>query len=156
MPTVICEAFALSRSAADKVACNWAALTNEVGRASPFNITIDDEISPEPIIVIWREDAPAVAETGEIKLTIGAGLDCTWVEVVVVVVVLLPPPPPQLNDKSNRATNEIQRKQHKRQVTAILQNSWFPSKLCLEQQFASREHREGQPAGWPQTCFLMR
>src|SRR5580698_8836914 len=72
-------------SAAVIDAVNWVALRYVVVRLLPFQSTVDPEMKLAPVTVKVNAGAPAVADAGDIELTVGTGF---------VGGTLLPPPPP--------------------------------------------------------------
>ncbi len=56
----------MAKSAALSVTLSWAALTKVVGRGVPFHNTTDDEINPEPIMMIVVAGLPGGRIRGEI------------------------------------------------------------------------------------------
>src|SRR5262245_2474615 len=72
--TVIGQAPATARSAADSVASNCVELTNVVGRGDPFHASTDDDVNLLPSTWTVTGAEPATADVGDIDATTGAGL----------------------------------------------------------------------------------
>jgi hypothetical protein len=76
-------------SGAGTAAVSWVALTKEVGRALPFQLTTESNTKPEPLTVSVKAAPPAAAEVGDMDCKTGRGFCALMVKVCADDV---PPP----------------------------------------------------------------
>jgi hypothetical protein len=80
---------ATATSDAEIAACSCVALMKVVGRADPFQRTLDDEAKPLPLTVKVKAGAPAGTLDGDSDVTDGAGLtDVSTVTVGLVAAIV--------------------------------------------------------------------
>jgi hypothetical protein len=73
---------------ASTVAVSCEEFTKLVGKAFPFNCTVEADVKPDPFTVSMKESDPAKTNSGEIELREGAGLKLLPDTTVVVLTLL--------------------------------------------------------------------
>ena len=72
-------------SAAEIEAVSRTSVAKVVGRAEPFQVTVDAVVKPEPVRVKTKALPPTVAEPGSSLVSVGAGLLILSAKTIVVV-----------------------------------------------------------------------
>src|SRR6266852_3255614 len=91
--TVTCTVPAVEISAAEMAAVIWVALASVVGRALPFQLTIELPVKPAPFTFKLNAGPPEVTLVGEIEANVGMGFGGPG---------FFPPPQPPLNASHNK------------------------------------------------------